>query len=68
MVSVIEETALTHAEGALPVRVKVTEPADMSAALGVYTGFKRVASLKVPVPLVVQFRLTALEAEAPASV
>ena len=65
MVSVFDEVTIEH--GALPVavRVRVTLPAVISAALGVYVGVKVVPPVKVPLPLVVQFTLTELGELAP---
>jgi hypothetical protein len=55
MVNTIELVAEGQGpEGSLVVIVKVTEPAKLSAADGVYTGFNIEELLKVPVPLVVQ--------------
>ena len=54
MVSVIADTAgEPHPALGLAVRVRVTVPAVLSAALGVYTGFKIAVLLYVPVPDVV---------------
>ena len=57
-------------QGALPtaVKVRVTEPASLSAALGVYAGVKVVPPVNVPVPEVAQLRLLKFEAEAPTRV
>jgi hypothetical protein len=58
IVRVIELTALIHGAAAKAVRVSVTVPADISAAPGVYAGFKVVAfGVNEPVPLVVHSRL-----------
>jgi hypothetical protein len=40
----------------MAIKVNVTDPAVRSAALGVYTGFRALGLLNVPVPLVVQAR------------
>ena len=58
------------AQGAFPfaVKVSVTEPASLSAALGVYAGVKVVPPVNVPVPEVAQLRLLKFEAEAPTRV
>ena len=53
-VSTILSDAVEHPALPVTVIVKVTVPADRSAALGVYVGSSRVALLKVPLPLVVQ--------------
>ena len=53
--------------GSFVVMVRVTDSAAMSAAEGVYTAPTIVASLKVPVPLVVQVELVALPPRAPDS-
>jgi hypothetical protein len=57
-------------QGALPtaVKVRVTEPASLSAALGVYTGVKVVPPVKVPVPEVAQLTEALFVAEAPDTV
>ena len=47
-------TAAQGPDGSFVVNVNVTEPAEISAALGVYTAFIADALLNVPVPLVVQ--------------
>ena len=55
MVSTIASfTAGQGPAGSLVVSVKVTVPAVISAAEGVYTAFTKVALLNVPVPEVVQ--------------
>jgi hypothetical protein len=58
IVRVIELTALVQGSAALAVKVRVTLPAVISAALGTYKGFS-VEALGVndPVPLVVHCRL-----------
>jgi hypothetical protein len=54
IVNVIELVAATHGPaGSLDVIVKLTVPAAISAALGVYTADKDVLLLNVPLPLVV---------------
>ena len=57
IVSVIELVALPQGEFPVAVNVKVTFPAVMSAALGVYTGCRIVELLNVPVPDVVHARV-----------
>ena len=59
IVNTMASVELTHGEADCPVRVKVTEPAVMSAAPGVYTGCNRVASSKAPVPEVLHNKLVA---------
>jgi len=67
MVSVLFEVAfVTHGATALAVKVRVTDPAVISAALGVYSAFvNELALVKVPVPLDVHVTLEKLEAIAP---
>ena len=57
-------------QGALPtaVKVRVTVPASLSAALGVYVGVKVAPPTKVPVPEVAQLTELLLVAVAPATV
>ena len=57
-------------QGALPtaVRVRVTVPASLSAALGVYVGVKVAPPTKVPVPEVAQLTELLFVAVAPAIV
>jgi hypothetical protein len=57
-------------QGAFPiaVNVRVTVPAALSAALGVYVGVKVVPPVNVPVPEVPQFTELLLVAVAPAMV
>ena len=62
------ETAGQGPVGSFVVKVKVTVPAVMSAADGVYTAFTKEALLKVPVPLVVQVLLVADPPRVPAKV
>ncbi len=53
IVSVIVSVSSVQLPFASAVSVRVTVPAVLSAALGVYTGFKIVLLLKPPVPDVV---------------
>jgi hypothetical protein len=57
MTSVMLLFAFRQGAALYAVRVRLTLPAEISAALGVYTGLRAVALLKVPVPDVVQRRL-----------
>ena len=50
MVSTIASLIETHGAAGVTVRVRVTEPFSLSAALGVYTGFRVAELLKEPVP------------------
>ena len=54
MLSTMASEAVVQGKADVAVMVRVTLPAVMSAALGVYTGFRRVVSLNVPLPLLVQ--------------
>jgi len=67
MVSVLVDVTLLQPGWATAVRVSVTLPAEISAALGLYVQLvKEVALANVPVPLLVQFTLAWLVALAPA--
>jgi hypothetical protein len=69
MVSTITSVAAAQGPvGSFEVMVKVTVPADISAADGVYTAVAEVASLKVPVPGVDQVNEVAEPEIEPASV
>jgi hypothetical protein len=69
IVKVIVLTAFVHPEAAPAVRVRFTVPDVISAALGVYVGFKVVAfGENDPVPLLVHCRLVWKEALAPLKV
>jgi hypothetical protein len=57
MVRVIELVAFAQGGVAYAVSVRVTLPAAISAALGVYIGCRNVALSNVPVPDVVQSKL-----------
>jgi hypothetical protein len=50
MLKVIELVAFPHGGLPLAVKVRVTLPAVISAALAVYTGCNKFGSLKYPVP------------------
>ena len=56
MFSTIKSLMLAHDPVPVAVRVNCTCPVVMSAALAVYTAARLLASLKVPVPLVVHSR------------
>jgi len=51
--NISSESELEHGLCADAVSVRVTNPADISPALGVYIGIKVVLLVKLPVPLVV---------------
>ena len=65
MLSVFVDVAFPQGAFPVAVRVSVTLPAVISAALGVYVGVNVVPFVKVPVPLVVQFTPLLLVALAP---
>ena len=56
----VSTAALQGPVGSFVVKVKVTIPAVISAADGVYTAFAKLASSNVPVPEVVHVKLAAL--------